>query len=220
MPKPMKTNWKIVTGLLLMGALPALPAGFIVSLIIAGEPHDFVRPVYFEHPLRIVLHASVGIAFWLLMPLQFSPRIRQRWPLWHRMAGRAAVVAAIILGASSIWLVIVNPPVGGALRNANLVVNGAATMATFGYALWLARAGKIMQHKAWMMRAVGVTYGAATTGIIAIPVVLIFGEYGGLASELDRWAGLLINVLFVEWLLRRKSRGARPSRKNVYIGIQ
>ena len=93
-------------------------------------------------------------------------------------------------------------------------------MLAFGYALWLAREGKILQHKAWMMRAVGVTYGAATTGIIAIPVVLVIGEYGGIAGELDRWAGLLVNMLFVEWLLRRKTRAPSRLHKNVYIGIQ
>jgi len=220
MPKPMITNWKVVSALLLMGALPALPASFLVSLIIAGEPHEFVRPIYLAHPLPIEIHAFAGIVFWLLMPLQFSPRIRQRWPQWHRLAGRTAVMAAVVLGASSIWLVVMNPPIGGAVRSANLFVNGAGTMFAFGYALWFARQRKITQHKAWMMRAVGVTYGAATTAIIAIPVFLTFGEYGGIASELDRWAGLLVNVLFVEWLIRRKVRPRHQQHKNVYIGIQ
>lgn len=220
MPKYMKTNWKVVTGLLLMGALPALPAGYLVSLIIAGEPHEFVKPIYLERPIPIELHALAGIAFWLLMPLQFSPRIRQRWPLWHRISGRVAVASAMLLGASAVWLVVMNPPIGGPIRSANLVISGGLTVATFGYALWLARRREIARHKAWMMRAVGITYGAATTAIIAIPVFLTIGEYGGLASELDRWAGLLVNVVFVEWLLRRKKRVQPCSRKNVYIGIQ
>ncbi len=220
MPKYMNTNWKTVIGLLLIGALPALPAGFLLSLVIAGEPHEFVKPIYLERPIPIELHALAGIAFWLLMPLQFSPRIRQRWPLWHRVSGRLAVGSAILLGASAIWLVGANPPIGGAVRSANLVISGGLTVLMFGYALWLARRREIARHRAWMMRAVGVTYGAATTAIIAIPVFLTIGEYGGLASELDRWAGLLVNVAFVEWLLRRKRRSSMPERKNVYIGIQ
>ncbi len=220
MPKLLKTNWKTVTGLLLMGALPALPAGFLVSLVIAGEPHEFVKPIYLERPLPIELHALAGITFWLLMPLQFSPRIRQRWPLWHRISGRIAVGSAMLLGASAIWLVAMNPPIGGAIRSANLVISGGLTVSMFGYAIWLARRREITRHRAWMMRAVGVTYGAATTAIIAIPVFLTIGEYGGLASELDRWAGLLVNVVFVEWLLRRKSRTQPRVRKKGYVSIQ
>ena len=189
MSKVMETNWKTVTGLWLLGALLALPAGFLLSLVIAAEPHEFVKPIYLARPVPIGLHALAGIAFWLLMPLQFSPSLRQRWPLWHRISGRIAVASAMLLGASALWLVAMNPPVGGAIRSANLAISGGLTMATFGYAIWLARRGEIARHRAWMMRAVGITYGAATTAVIAIPVFLTIGEYGGLASELDRWGG-------------------------------
>ena len=205
MPKIAKTNWKTVAGLLLLGALAALPAGYLVSLVIIGAPHDFVKPAYLQSPLPIELHGVSGILFWLLMPFQFSPRIRQRWPNWHQISGRIAVLSAIVLGASAIWLVAFFPHVGGVFRNANLAVSGAGTIAAFGYALWLVRTGKIAMHRVWMMRAVAITYGAATTAIVGIPVFLIFGDFPVWLSEIDRWAGLMINLAFVEWVLRRKS---------------
>jgi len=220
MPNPLKTNWIIVTGLLLMGALPALPAGFIVSLLLQGEPHDFVRPIYTARPYPIALHAVAGIAFWLAVPLQFSTRVRQGHPRLHKISGRLALLAALVLSLSSLWLIAFNPPIAGWLHSTTLGVTALGTLFAFAMALWAVKNRKIAQHRAWAMRAVAIVYGASTTAFVAIPVYLAFGEFPAWMEEVNRLIGLLVNLAVVEWLLRRKSRPQPRSRKNVYIGIQ
>lgn len=220
MPEPLKTNWTIVTGLLLLGALPALPAGFIVSLLMQGEPHDFVRPIYTEQPFPIALHAVAGVIFWLAVPLQFSTRVRQSNPRLHMVSGRMVMLAALVLSLSSFWLIIFNPPVAGWLHSATLLATGMGTLFAFSMALWAVKRRKIAQHRAWVMRAIAIVYGASTTAFVAIPMYLAFGEFPEWMEEVNRLIGLLVNLIFVEWLLRRKSRVQPRSRKNVYIGIQ
>lgn len=135
MPNAPKTNWPIVTGLLLLGALPALPAGFIVSLLAQGEPHDFLRPIYVERPIPIALHAVAGVVFWLSVPLQFSTRVRQSRPRLHKASGRMAMLAALVLSLSSFWILIFNPPVAGWIHTSVLAATGVGTIFAFGMAL-------------------------------------------------------------------------------------
>ena len=215
-----KSNWLVVTGLLLLGALPALPAGFIVSLLMQGEPHDFVRPIYTERPFPIAIHAVAGVVFWLAVPLQFSARVRQNRPRLHRFLGRSAMLAALTLSLSSLWLLVVNPPVAGWIHRATLGVASVGALMAFALALWAVRKRDFVQHRAWAIRGAGFVYSAATIGLVAIPIYLVYGEFPVWMAEVNRLIGLLVNLAFVEWLLRRKSRVQRRSRKNVYIGIQ
>ncbi|MBL1434579.1 MAG: DUF2306 domain-containing protein [Rhodobacteraceae bacterium] len=219
MPKSLKTNWRIVVGLLLLGALPALPAGYIVSLLVQGEPHEFVRPIYSARPFPIAIHAVAGVVFWLAVPLQFSTRVRLSRPRFHKGSGRAAMLAALVLGLSSFWLMIFNPPVAGWLHRATLGITGAGTIFAFAKALCAIKNRKIAQHRAWVMRAVAIVYGASTTAFVAIPVYLVFGQFPEWMEEVNRLIGLLVNLILVEWWLRRKSRAARHLDENVYNGI-
>ena len=211
MPKSSPTNWKVVIGLLLLGALLALPAGMLSTLVLSGEPHDLVKPAYTKRPLPFLLHAMPGVVFWLLMPFQFSPRLRAKWPTWHRIGGRLAVLSALILGLSSIWLVAFFPTDGGFLRHANLLITGAGTVVAFGYAISAACRKDFNTHRVWMMRAVAIIYGAATTAIVSIPLYLTFGEFPYWLTEIDRWAGVALNLAVVEWILRRENH-AEPVR--------
>jgi NADH:ubiquinone oxidoreductase subunit 6 (subunit J) len=204
MSNSVKTNWPIVTALLLMGALPALPAGFIISLLIQGQPHDFVRPVYFERPFPIALHGLAGIIFWLAMPFQFSAKLRMKKPRLHRVMGRMAMISALFLSLSALWILAFNPAVAGWIHRTTMLVTGVGTIFAFSMAMWRVKNRKIPQHRAWVMRAVAIVYGASTTAFVAIPVYLIFGEFPEWMEEANRMIGLLVNLIFVEWWLRRK----------------
>ncbi len=204
MPKFSKSNWGIVAGLLLLGALPALPAGFIVSLLIQGAPHDFLRPIYLERPFPIMLHALGGFVFWLAAPLQFSARVRQNRPRLHRFLGRSAMLAALVLSLSSLWLLVVNPPVAGWIHRVTLGVASVGTLTAFGMALWAVRKRDFVQHRAWAIRGAGFVYSAATIGLVAIPIYLIYGEFPEWMEDVNRLIGLSVNLIFVEWWLRRK----------------
>jgi len=92
--------------------------------------------------------------------------------------------------AKPIWKVVAALlHMGGTLRSAGLAISGMGMMSAFGYALWAGRHRKIAQHRGWIMRAVAIIYGAATTVIAGIPLYLILGEFPAWDTEIDRWAG-------------------------------
>jgi len=208
-----KSNWKIVTLLALMGAVPALPGAFIVMTILQGLPPDgadsFVRAVYFANPVPIITHAIAGIIFAALVPFQFAPRIRARWPRWHRNSGRTAIAAGFVMALSAIWMLVTFPQVGGFLRISGLAVTGFGMILTLGIALHaIMRRRDIKRHRAWMMRAVAVTYGVIGVAPVVIPAFIIMGEdLPPIVDELSRWIGMAITLSVVEWVLHHERAG-------------
>ena len=52
----------------------------------------------------LIIHLLVTLPLLLLPPVQFSRRIRARWPTWHRYAGRFYLSAAMLAAVTAIYL--------------------------------------------------------------------------------------------------------------------
>ncbi|MEE9427619.1 MAG: DUF2306 domain-containing protein [Paracoccaceae bacterium] len=211
MPRKTTNNWKIITLLLLMGAIPSLPGTYIVISILLGPPadgsdHAIVRMHYFLTPVPVVLHCLAGFIFAALMPFQFSQRLRQRAPNWHRRSGRATLVSVFLLALTAFWMIAIFPPSGGPLKTASLAVTGVGIIVTFSLSLRAILRRDIATHRAWMMRGIAVTYGAVPSVLIYLGWFLLLGEPPLLIDELGRWGGMAFNLAVVEWVLHRKTR--------------
>ncbi|VAW24568.1 hypothetical protein MNBD_ALPHA11-1563, partial [hydrothermal vent metagenome] len=174
-----------------------------------GTINDFVRAHYVPIPAPIVLHIVFGTLFSALAPFQFSQGIRNRWPTWHRWSGRTVFVSGIILGLSAMWMVLYFPPSGGVIMSFGLFISGAAVIASLLLALRAILSGRVPVHRAWMMRTVAIMFGALTPILFQIPLFFILEEFPDFISEWERLFGMALNLLFVEWLLRR-----RPTQKS------
>lgn len=154
-----------------------------------------------------------GLAL-LISPAQFVVRLRTRFPRFHRLCGRVAIVSMIVGGLAGLVLAPMN--VAGPV--------GAVGFGTLGV-LWTGfavaayraiRAGDVAAHRQWATRAFGMTYAAVMLRlwlVLLTPLQTAFGVAEEVAF--DR-AYLLVsflcwvpNLLLVEVMLRRIPR--RPT---------
>ncbi|MCF6440922.1 DUF2306 domain-containing protein [Pseudoalteromonas luteoviolacea] len=222
--QPVAFNWQVVSGLLLIMAIPGIPAIIIIALVLLGQTDvlgmaDVINPQYLTAPAAILTHAMAGITFFLTMPWQFSPRLRIRYPRWHKIAGCIAVIAGCTMALSGIWLHLVLSPneLGG--RFISLVVMSIAIVGAFSVAVWQIVRGHVTEHKKWMMRAVAISLAAITPLFIGMIVHLVLGHWQGtfaplltLYHDYDRLVAMLINLVVVEWLSKKPLKAGEPNR--------
>ena len=106
-------------------------------------------------------HVIAGLVLALAIPLQLSARIRRRYPRVHRWLGRALMVVGLAVGASGYAMVAA--PIGGAVEVIAVIVFGTGFLAALLVAWWHIRRGDVARHREWMLRALGIVLGIATT---------------------------------------------------------
>ena len=202
------SRW-IIAGLLVFAAMP-LTFGVLRLLQLAGVSD--VMPPALAPAAPLVLHIAGAMLYAILGAFQFSAFIRRRWPMWHRVAGRLALVGALLVALSALWLTVLyaTPSIGGLVLAGLRMMVASAMLAsiTLGVAAILRR--DIAHHRAWMIRAYALGLGAATQMLVLMAAEMISG---GPPTELNRalLMGLAwgINIACAEWTLRR-GRPARP----------
>jgi uncharacterized membrane protein len=108
-------------------------------------------------PLLIGPHIAAGLFALLSGPLQFSSRIRRRFPRVHRILGRAYVIAVFV--AAPLAIVLSNhrhDPRAVHFVVATCCQAGTWMIATAA-AFLTARNGHIPQHREWMVRSYALT---------------------------------------------------------------
>jgi hypothetical protein len=113
-------------------------------------------------------HVISGLVLALLIPVQLSARIRQRFPHVHRWLGRALIIVGIAVGLTGYAMVVT--PVGGAIELSAIVFYGTALLACLVMAWTRIRCGDVSHHREWILRAIAIVLGIATTR----PVVAAF----------------------------------------------
>lgn len=148
-------------------------------------------------------HALAGLALALLIPVQLSARIRGRLPALHRWIGRALMIVGIVVGLTG--YAIVATPVGGPLEVSTIVVYGTALLVSLLIAWTHIRRGDVTCHREWILRAIAIVLGIATTR----PVVAAFFATSPLTqlspSQFFRaafWIGFTSTALAGEWYVR------------------
>lgn len=195
----------LVIGLSVIIALTTLrilPLGIDVSFPGFGSHLTERREMFLAH----VFAASTAL---LLGGFQFIPKLRARALPVHRWLGRGYVLAILIGGLSG--LVIGTQAVGGPIAALGFGLLAVSWLGVTAIALWHVRAGNIAAHRRWMIRSFALTFGAVTLRIY----LLIFGlngfEYAE-ASVYLAWISWVPNLMFAEWLLRRKPSDASGGR--------
>ena len=118
----------------------------------------------------LVLHAGVSATAMLLGALQFFPRIRSRWPAWHRRAGTLYVICCMIGGVAALLLALGTS--AGPIGSAGFGLLGLLWLGTTAQAWRFARARDFVRHRRWMTRSYALTFAAVTLRLY-LPVVFI-----------------------------------------------
>jgi len=149
--------------------------------------------------LAHVIAAPVALA---LGVLQFVSRLRTNYPTIHRWVGRVYVIAVLVGGASG--LTIAPNAVGGPIAGAGFGLLAVIWIAATLQAIRLAMAGRVAEHRRWMMRSFALTFAAVT---LRLQLPFLIGGAGmsyAEASLIVAWSCWVPNLLFVEWLIARK----------------
>jgi hypothetical protein len=161
-------------------------------------------------PSPAVLHILGGMVFLVLGALQFSPRMRQRHPNWHRRSGRTLMLLGVTAALAALWMTLFYPRqtgTGSILHTMRLIV-GAALAVTIILAFRAIKRRDVAQHRAWMIRAYAIALAAGTQAVTIGFGEAIFGKTV-MTTDLSTSAGWIINLAAAEVILRRP----RPRRR-------
>jgi uncharacterized membrane protein len=146
----------------------------------------------------LVPHGIAGLAALVLAPLQFSNRLRAKHLQVHRIMGRIYVGSVFIAAPIAVPIAVLQgPPV---LIMASVVQSGG-WLVTTAIALYCIRAGKVAQHREWMVRS----YPFAMIFVVARAIFLIpaVNHLGELGIVSDVWtcniAAYFIPTLIISW---------------------
>lgn len=197
------------TGVLLIAALPSLTGVVILSDLVTGsasplsEPADAARRA--AYPAALWLHILGGAGFGLLGLLQFSARLRRRWPGLHRWSGRVLVTGGAGLALSGLWMNVVYPnPIDSLLHDGLQTLASVALLACLALGVRAILRRQIAAHRGWMMRAYALCLGAGTQTLLLLPLFLIGQMPPVLVVDMVFGGAWLVNLAVAEWLIRRR----------------
>src|SRR5687767_4383633 len=95
---------RLVTGLLLLSAVPLAAGAFHLSELAGGAAITPANARFFASPLPVVLHIVSAGVFAVLGAFQLATGFRRRWPGWHRRAGRLVVGSGLVAALSGLWM--------------------------------------------------------------------------------------------------------------------
>ncbi len=192
------------------------PSGYVVPPSPPGA--EGFEPRYFALPYLSIAHASSGLVFMILGPIQFLPAVRNRWIRFHRWSGRVWMIAALVGVVTALIFVQRLPVFGDLSTNAAIVFASSLFIVALVQGYRTIRRREIARHREWMIRCFAIGLGIATFRVL-IPLLMMppIGASFSEAWESVAWLGFVINVVAAEtWInLTRKQPQPVPQRPPV-----
>jgi uncharacterized membrane protein len=118
------------------------------------EPENPAWQHYEPFKWWLLPHAIAGTLMFLAAPLQFSERLRKRFPKLHRIAGRLYVLSVLIVGPTGAYIQYFEERMGFPRSFTVLaVIDALLLMGTTLMGFVFAYRRKIAQHRQWMVRS-------------------------------------------------------------------
>ena len=213
--RSVQSSWRAQLGLLALAVIPVVTGTARLAEVFGGPRTMPDNPRIAGSPPPAVLHIVGGGVFLVLGALQFSPRMRQRHPTWHRRAGRALMLFGVTAALAALWMTLLYPRQTGtgSVLHALRLVFGTILVGTLIVAFRAIKRGDVAQHRAWMIRAYAIALAAGTQALTIGIGERTFGKTA-LITDLSTSAGWIINLAAAEVILRRPS-AQRPSAGNL-----
>jgi uncharacterized membrane protein len=161
----------------------------------------------FFYPVRgkLFVHALGGAIALGVGALQFSTRLRQRFPALHRLLGRFYLAGVSIAGPVAVYLSITH---GIAKIATETAVQASVWVMTALMAFVAARRGNFEVHRQWMMRSYSITMIFVVSRIIlALPVIAPTTDLG---AERLGWILIICSLLVPQLIINWPQLFARP----------
>lgn len=184
--------------------LPNLPA-----------PVAAMDAAFAKKPILTLVHIIPALVFVILVPFQFSARLRGRYPSVHRLTGRILMILAGIIGVSA--LLLLRHPIGGITEVTAILFYDSLFLLAMAKAFIYARRRQIALHREWVVRGISVALGVATVRPI-MGAFFATSRLTGLTPHdffgIAFWIGFTLTYVFAEvWL-----RSRRPTIANKHVG--
>ncbi|RBW43031.1 DUF2306 domain-containing protein [Loktanella sp. D2R18] len=177
-------------------AIGLISARLLWPGVAGATPH--IAYHYDDRAIALIGHIGCAVTALLVMPFQFSIKLRGSRPWLHRYLGRIYVVACVIAGICGLWLA---------------TATQAGLVAAFGFGLlaviWVyatlqayltARARDIARHRGWMIRSGALTFAAVTLRLYLGIGFATGGDFDEV-YQLVAWACWVPNLIVAEWWL-------------------
>ncbi|KAL8721906.1 MAG: hypothetical protein Q9225_001502 [Loekoesia sp. 1 TL-2023] len=139
----------------------------------------------------MIMHLAAVLPAGILMVLQFTPVIRQKWITFHRVNGYTVLLLPLISNAAA-SAVLPHKQGGGARTAMQTAEAFLVLITTLGMAMawWNIRRKQIDQHRAWMLRTMfylGTIITSRIINFISSPIISRIDNFYGVWScdELD-----------------------------------
>jgi uncharacterized membrane protein len=209
---PGARQWLVPAGLVLLSLVPVLAGAARVAEVTGGAEVTADNARFLASPVPVLVHVVGATVYCLLGAVQFAPGFRRGRPGWHRVAGRLLVPCGLAAALSGVWMALFSPrpPADDVLLTPMRLVFGVAMAGCIVLGVAAIRRRDVTAHRAWMARGYAIGLGAGTQVLTHLPWALVVGQPSGHPRVLLMLAGWVVNLVVVEWALRR--RPARPVR--------
>jgi uncharacterized membrane protein len=148
---------------LVMGAMTVSVVFYSeIPLLRQEKERAYLSTIYF----LIIPHVVAGVIALLSGPLQFSSRIRKRYPRLHRILGRVYVTSVLIAAPLAIALAAHSRSPHIIFFFPATLVQAGTWIVTTAAALLTARNRYFQQHREWMIRSYAVTFTFIGTRVL------------------------------------------------------
>ena len=153
----------------------------------------FYLPAFYIHVFTAIFALPAGMT-------QFSKTILRRYPGIHRLNGRIYVIAILLLGAPSGFLIGLYAN-GGMLSRISFCTLAILWTWFTAQALLKARAGELRAHKAYIYRSFALTLSAITLRAWKYLLIALFHPHPMDVYRIVAWLGWVPNLLIAEYLI-------------------
>ena len=192
--------------------------GLMVAYVLGHNESFLVNPnaPVWQHyqPFKwwLLPHGIAGACAFVLAPMQFSDRLRQRYAKLHRVSGRVYVAGAFIAGLMGIYIQVIQHRMGAPLSFTMVAAtHGTLWMLTTGIAFALILKRKIPQHRQWMTRSFFVGPGVFLGARLVLGVTGLENR-GPAAVETVIWMCLAFSIVLADVVLQvQEQQRSRPA---------
>jgi uncharacterized membrane protein len=192
--------------------------GLMVAYVLGHNESFLVNPnaPVWQHyqPFKwwLLPHGIAGACAFVLAPMQFSDRLRQRYAKLHRVSGRVYVAGAFIAGLMGIYIQVIQHRMGAPLSFTMVAAtHGTLWMLTTGIAFALILKRKIPQHRQWMTRSFFVGPGVFLGARVVLGVTGL-EKMGPAAVETVVYMCLAFSIVLADIVLQvQEQQRSRPA---------
>ncbi|AXG72411.1 hypothetical protein KORDIASMS9_04685 [Kordia sp. SMS9] len=147
-------DWVFKISMLIFGIISAyyLIIRALPFLIISEEIYN---PYYYSRVVWIWPHVLGGVIAMIIGPFQFIPRIRIKYPRFHRVSGYIFLISILVSALTLVFLITTSS--SSLVIDVGLGIGGLVWLVTAILSFVAIKNRKVAQHREWMVRCYMIT---------------------------------------------------------------